>query len=428
MTAASPRPLAALAAALLFASHAPVLVRADEPTKDAPPPIPADKDPVTTKSGLKYTVLTPGAPGPSPKMGDAVEVYYRGWLPDGRVFDEWTSKEDHPWRLAMGQVGRGWFEALKLMTAGAKWKLTLPPALAYGKEGAPANGPWPAVPPDSEVIYVLELAKVVQGPPYHPATLEEQKTTGKGVRYMVLKEGEGTPPGPEDAFEMKFALFTLPKPGETEGTLLDSTEVSGKTIRGRAVDMDLQVLQDVPSLLKPGSRYRFEVPPDQALGERTIWPELLPPDATSVWELEMVRLIPLPPFRLADAPTPVTTTSGLKVQTLREGTGASPGLNDRVTVEYVGWLQNGRPFDASYYRGKPSTFDVSILVPGFAEGLQRMKEGGVARLTIPPGLGYGAEGQGETIPPNATIVFHVELKKVERKAAEKPGEPPSGPK
>ena len=110
----------------------------------------------------------------------------------------------------------------------------------------------------------------------------------------------------------------------------------------------------------------------------------------------------------------VTTASGLQVETLVAGTGDMPKASDKVKVHYTGTLIDGTKFDSSIDRGEPITFALNQVIKGWGEGLQLMKVGGKARLVIPPGLGYGAEGAGGTIPPNATLVFEVQLISIEK--------------
>jgi len=114
----------------------------------------------------------------------------------------------------------------------------------------------------------------------------------------------------------------------------------------------------------------------------------------------------------AGAGNVVTTPSGLQYEVLASGTGKSPTATDKVTVNYVGRLTDGTEFDSSYKRGQPAVFPVNRVIPGWTEALQLMKEGDKWRLTIPPQLAYGERGAGKLIPPNSTLVFEVELIKV----------------
>ena len=104
-----------------------------------------------------------------------------------------------------------------------------------------------------------------------------------------------------------------------------------------------------------------------------------------------------------------TTASGLRYITEKEGTGASPLATNQVTVHYTGTLLNGKKFDSSVDRGQPATFGLNQVIKGWTEGLQLMKVGGKTKFIIPPALGYGANGAGGVIPPNAWLVFDVEL-------------------
>ena len=107
----------------------------------------------------------------------------------------------------------------------------------------------------------------------------------------------------------------------------------------------------------------------------------------------------------------VTTASGLIIEDLVVGDGAEAAAGQHVTVHYTGWLNDGRKFDSSKDRNDPFAFALGArqVIAGWDEGVQGMKIGGSRKLTIPPDLGYGARGAGGVIPPNATLVFEVEL-------------------
>lgn len=106
------------------------------------------------------------------------------------------------------------------------------------------------------------------------------------------------------------------------------------------------------------------------------------------------------------------TNSGLQYKVLKAGTGKTPSATDKVTVHYTGKLTDGTVFDSSVQRGSPATFDVGGVIRGWTEALQLMKEGDVWELYIPSELAYGERGAGGQIPPHATLIFEVELIKV----------------
>jgi len=109
----------------------------------------------------------------------------------------------------------------------------------------------------------------------------------------------------------------------------------------------------------------------------------------------------------------ITTASGLQYQVITEGTGASPNATSNVTVHYEGTTIDGKVFDSSYKRGEPITFGLNRVIAGWTEGLQLMKEGGKAKLFIPSNLAYGERHAGPGIGPNSTLIFDVELIKVQ---------------
>ncbi len=106
------------------------------------------------------------------------------------------------------------------------------------------------------------------------------------------------------------------------------------------------------------------------------------------------------------------TPSGLQYEVLKEGEGPKPTPNDQVTVHYTGKLIDGTVFDSSVDRGAPATFGVTQVIPGWVEALQMMNEGAKWRLYIPSNLAYGPNGAGNIIGPNSTLIFDVELIKV----------------
>lgn len=108
----------------------------------------------------------------------------------------------------------------------------------------------------------------------------------------------------------------------------------------------------------------------------------------------------------------ITTKSGLQYQVLKEGNGKKPKATSRVKVNYEGRLLDGTVFDSSIARNHPVEFQLSQVIAGWTEGLQTMKEGGKTRFFIPANLAYGEVGAGDTIGPNSTLIFDIELLQV----------------
>ena len=156
--------------------------------------------------------------------------------------------------------------------------------------------------------------------------------------------------------------------------------------------------------MRIGDRLRLDVPPD-----------LGPGNTVSVWELELTGVskpIPVPEFAELDEDNLTKTFSGLEYEVVEEGTGKSPTAFNSVTVHYAGWLPDGTLFDSSHGRGEPSTFPLNGVIRGWTEGVQLMKEGAVYRFRISPEMAYGFRGAPPKIGPSATLIFLIELVKV----------------
>jgi peptidylprolyl isomerase len=114
-------------------------------------------------------------------------------------------------------------------------------------------------------------------------------------------------------------------------------------------------------------------------------------------------------------PATTTTATGLKITDTKIGTGAAPKQGQTMVMHYTGWIyengKKGKKFDSSHDRGQPFEFNLGRgeVIAGWDEGIESMKVGGKRTLIIPPDLGYGPRGAGGVIPPNATLIFEVEL-------------------
>lgn len=372
------------------------------------PVIPADTEIVSLPSGLKYSVLKAGGEGRSPKLGDTVLVHYTGWTTDGKVFDS-SHKRGRPASFQLGMVIDGWNEGLTYMTPGATLKFTIPSELGYGKRGSPPN-----IPPDATLIFEVELIEVTPNqyvvPEFKQGDAEKQRKTESGVVWEYLVQNEqAAKPADDDRCVVAYAFWN------TKGQLLQASEIGGNFLEAPITQMQqVTFFQHILPMLREGERVRCEVPPELCFGARDQSPKL-PPNSVTVWELELKEIkkpVPKPTFAALDPETTKKTASGLEYQVFEEGTGASPKMGQSVTVHYAGWLEDGTPFDASYDRGQPATFQLGAVIEGWNEGLQLMKEGGSYRFRIPANLAYGSRGAGGVIPPNATLIFHVELIRV----------------
>jgi peptidylprolyl isomerase len=138
------------------------------------------------------------------------------------------------------------------------------------------------------------------------------------------------------------------------------------------------------------------------------------PELAQASDLSTTDAADLMPENTENAENIVTTPSGLQYIDLVEGTGATPAAGQTVFVHYTGTLQDGTKFDSSRDRNRPFSFTLGAgrVIRGWDEGISTMKVGGRRQLIIPPDLGYGARGAGGVIPPNATLVFDVELLRI----------------
>ncbi len=175
--------------------------------------------------------------------------------------------------------------------------------------------------------------------------------------------------------------------------------------------------------MKKGGKGKFFIPSELAYGERSAGPDI-GPNSVLVFDIELIDFYSkeemvqrqkekdqtlIEAFLTENQLTAQSTESGLHYVMEKEGKGEHPTINDKVTVHYHGTLLDGTIFDSSVRRGKPISFALGRVVPGWQEGIPLLKRGGKAKLIIPSHLAYGSRAAGGKIPANSVLVFDVEL-------------------
>ena len=365
-------------------------------------PIPAEPitldGATTTESGLQYLEVVAGD-GAAPQEGDIVLMNVIGSLPDGTEVVN-TYQQGQPAMAIMGkeQLLPGWEEGIMLMQAGGSAKLVLPPELAFGEAG------YGIIPPNSQIVMEIEIVSVEAPPTPMEITDDELTTTESGLQYTDITSGEDIQ---AEEGNTVITHYTIWVQGEDEDTFVFSSSFSQPlTFVIGSGNIVFPGWDEGVTGMKLGGKRFLVIPPDLALGE---------PNSTLVMEIELVDLTVPPKMSEVYEDDYATTESGLKYYDFEVGDGATPEAGQTVIVHYTGWLDDGTMFDSSVERGQPFPFVLGEgnVIAGWDEGLASMNVGGKRQLVIPPELGYGETGAGGVIPPNATLIFEVELLEIQ---------------
>jgi len=236
--------------------------------------------------------------------------------------------------------------------------------------------------------------------------LNTEYTTESGLKYKITEKDKG-------AQVLKGDKVTVHYTGTlTNGTKFDSSKDrnqpfsfkvgSGQVIKGWDEGL---------ALLNVGDKATLIIPPAIGYGERAVGS--IPANSTLNFDIEVIDTKTAPsakPYEVAGKDT-VKMQSGLKFIKVASGTGAKPALGSTVSVHYTGYLMDGKIFDSSIERDEPIEFQIGrgMVIKGWEEGIALMQVGDKMRLIIPSELAYGPSGAGGVIPPNATLIFDVEL-------------------
>ena len=240
-----------------------------------------------------------------------------------------------------------------------------------------------------------------------------------GVKYRDMTEGQGEVCPHGVKVKMNYTGWL------TDGTEFDSS-------KGKPVEFELDGLIQgwqfgIPGM-KPGGVRKLVISPDMGYGHQK--QAKIPPGSTLIFEVELVSSSPGPRPRRSPAPTDLTKLfdgtapnaedpelkpmgdKGLKYRDLKEGDGPEVPAGAKIVADYIGWrASDGHKFDTSWKEGgKPFTANLSGgVIPGWMHGIPGMKVGGIRKLVIPAELAYGPKGAGSDIPPNAALVFEIEV-------------------
>ncbi|RMG79699.1 MAG: FKBP-type peptidyl-prolyl cis-trans isomerase [Bacteroidetes bacterium] len=231
------------------------------------------------------------------------------------------------------------------------------------------------------------------------------KKTESGLYYKIIENGNGPQPQKGDIVKVHYT-----------GTLLDGTKFDSSVDRGQPLPFKLGVGMVIKgwdegiAMLHVGDSAKLVIPGELAYGERGAG-QLIGPNETLVFHVKLEEIVNTGPFNI-EGKEEKNTPSGLKYYIIEEHPDAPmPKPGQKVFVHYTGYLEDGTKFDSSWDRMQPFGFPLGQgrVIKGWDEGIGLLHKGEKARLIIPSHLGYGKQGAGGVIPPDATLIFDVEL-------------------
>ena len=375
-----------------------------------------------TESGIWY-VITAAGEGDKPDEKSKVKAHYNGTLLDSTKFDS-SYDRGQPLDFALGQVIKGWQEAIKMLGKGGKGTFYIPSGLAYGERGAGAS-----IPANTVLKFDIELVDFEQILTAEERAEKDQETIKKhladnnivaeklesGIWYVTMQEGEGKNPSVKASVTAHYS-----------GRLLDGKKFDSSYDRGQPFTTTLnQVIvgwkKAIPTL-KKGGKATFYIPSALAYGEAGAGADI-PANSVLVFDIELVDFQEsMNPKEQATADAKLIQdflaknkieaeqdASGIWYTITEPGTGGNPASTSKVKTHYKGMLLNGTVFDSSYDRGQPLEFGLNQVIRGWQIAIPKLQKGGKGTFYIPSGLAYGPTGAGGVIPANAVLIFDVEL-------------------
>ncbi|MGL1902099.1 MAG: FKBP-type peptidyl-prolyl cis-trans isomerase [Fibrobacterales bacterium] len=352
----------------------------------------------TFPDGLTVKTLTVGK-GETVTSGSLIKVLYVGRLQaTGAAFDS-TMNTPFEFVLGAGTVIKGWDLGIIGMKQGEKRQLIINPKLGYGTRNLGV------IPPSSTLDYTIELVSFKK--PLPKDAFPELSSLGwkkqvPGVKVATLTEGTGTSISAGAKVSVHYTGWLK------GGTRFDSSKDIMKPLEfevgtGKAIKAwDLGLIG-----LREGGTYILHTEPQMAYGATA--QAMIPSNSELVFKLEVlsVESVKLPFADVVWSKAP----EGFEYAILEKGNGTKATVGKTVVVHYTGWLPNGTKFDSSVDRGQPFSFPLGSgrVIRGWDLGVAGMSPGEKRMLKIPGHLAYGERGAGALIPPNATLIFQVEL-------------------
>lgn len=243
-------------------------------------------------------------------------------------------------------------------------------------------------------------------PPPTTESPPETVATDSGLQFISIRTGTGMQPQIGDRISFHY-LGLL-----ESGTEFDSSAGREPFSYVYGLEPIIPGVAEGIGMMQGGGKAKLIIPPELAYGGTQVGN--IPPNSTLHFELDLVGIDrPDPPQEVAEAEY-TTTESGLKYYDFTVGNGAAPQTGDTVVMHSAIWREDGTPLGSSYNTGQPQImpFGSGQMLPGWEEGVSTMYEGGKRQLVVPPELAYGAQGYGQVVPPDTTLIIEIELLKV----------------
>jgi FKBP-type peptidyl-prolyl cis-trans isomerase len=393
----------------------------------------------TTASGLQYQVIKEGE-GERPTLKSKVVTHYTGTLMDGKVFDS-SIERGQPATFPLNAVIQGWQEGIPLMKKGSRYRLFVPATLGYG-ENSPSS-----IPPNSVLIFDVELIDVMEE---DVATSDAKGKRSYSYGYMIGKSleridfsaAEKSPnqfvQGFAKGFEAKgqdiAVIENLLKARMEAGEPTKDAEAAKKIAFGigfssaagiatqigaLSADFDFNAVSVGYSSALKGEESQFSDDEMNAFLKSYFEPKQQ--EAKAKMELQQqasssTNIIAGEKFMQENAKKEgvITMDNGMQYMIIEAGAkdDVRASLEDKVTTHYHGTLIDGTVFDSSVDRGEPATFPLNGVIKGWQEGIPLMPVGSKYRFFIPSNLAYGDRAMGASIAPGSTLIFEVELMKI----------------